>query len=141
MPQSISNIQIRPNKTVPLSAIVSFESDCPVATTLTISDGKNQWTLDYDTDRNPADGLPVLGMRAGRAHTISISTQKIGGSRVVVLDPLPFVTPPLPQDPLVFPPMQVNAVVFEITLRNDADEPNVGWVCFGAERIREFRTI
>ncbi len=26
-------------------------------------------------------------------------------------------------------------IVFEVGLRNDAEEPNIGWVCFGAERL------
>ena len=66
------SIRPNPNPAVPLAAIVSFETARPVQTTLSVSDGERQWALEYPADRNPAEGLPVVGMKYGRAHRIGV---------------------------------------------------------------------
>ena len=49
-------IQQNPNPIVPLAAIVKFETDQPVETTLSIDDGRDQWELHYGADKSPSDG-------------------------------------------------------------------------------------
>ena len=70
--QTQPTIRPNPNPAVPLAAIVSFETAQGVQTTLTVSDGEREWTLEYPADRSPAEGLPVVGMKYGKSHQIGV---------------------------------------------------------------------
>ena len=101
-------IKPNPNPTVPLAAIVYFDSSQPVETTLAISDGQNSWELHYGIDKAPQKGLPVVGMRPNRTHQIRVMIKGGEEERVTYPTALTFTTPPLPDDPAVFPPIHVN---------------------------------
>ncbi len=95
-----------PNAAVPLAAVLKFSAGRTVRTTISITDGKHSWELHYGLDRNPALGLPVIGMRPGRRHqirvTIQDATRKLAWPKT-----LAFTTPALPTGELDFPPLHV----------------------------------
>lgn len=95
-----------PNPQVPLAAVVTFSASEPVETILKISDGEHAWTLVYDASHDPSAGLPVVGMRPGRAHQIKVRIRSAGGKRAKAKPILQFTTPPLPTTPGEFPPLQ-----------------------------------
>ncbi len=59
-----------PNPAVPLAAVLSFETDQRVATTVSVSDGEREWDIAFDRQQDPQQGLALLGLRAGRTHTL-----------------------------------------------------------------------
>lgn len=105
--QTQPTIRANPNPAVPLAAIVSFEAAQPVQTTLTVSDGGRQWTLDYPADRNPAEGLPVVGMKYGKSHRIGVRITDSQGEAAESLAKLEFTTPEKPSDKTLVPPVRV----------------------------------
>jgi hypothetical protein len=93
-------IVANPNPKVPLAAVVKFSADQAVDTTIQVSDGKHKWELHYDRARKPDDGLPVVGMRPGRKHEITVSIGKSSKK-------LEYTTPGLPAARGEFPPIKV----------------------------------
>lgn len=100
-------IRPNPNTAVPLAAIVSFETPEPVQTTLTVTDGEQEWTLDYPPDRNPAEGLPVVGMKYGKSHRIEVRIRNSSGDTATARARLEFSTPEKPGDKTLIPPVRV----------------------------------
>lgn len=105
--QTQPTIRPNPNPAVPLAAIVSFETGQPVETTLTVSDGERQWTLEYPADRNPAGGLPVVGMKYGKSHRIGVRISGSQGETAESTGQLEFTTPAKPDDKTRIPPVRV----------------------------------
>jgi len=101
MPEStgpmLSNVTLvgNPNPTVPLAAILSATTDVPTRLTLNIDDGENSWSVTPSDELATSHEVPVLGMRPGRAHTITATLQDAGG-RSVETAAQTFETPPLP---------------------------------------------
>lgn len=93
------------NPAVPQAAVVRFEADGPVTTTLTVSEGDRAWNLVYGPESKPADGLAVVGMKADRDHQVQVRIESEAGATTA--EPLSFRTPPLPDDPDAFPPLEV----------------------------------
>ena len=93
-----------PNPTVPLAAVVQFAANQEVQTTVEVADGKRRWTIQFD--RNPADGLPIVGMRANRRHELTILIADAAGNVLQAPETLAYTTPPLPADELEFPPIR-----------------------------------
>ena len=85
------------NKNVPLVAFVKFRLDFPSSTKLTIDDGRKIRSVDYGPERNPEDGLPVIGMRADTAHRITVMAGDAGPVE------LAYRSPPLPADSVEWP--------------------------------------
>ncbi|MBD3274824.1 MAG: hypothetical protein GF372_05905, partial [Candidatus Marinimicrobia bacterium] len=100
-------IEANPNNAAPLAAILTFETNETVSTHLHLSDGEHEWQLTYDTTFHPSDGIPVVGMRPDRNHTIRIFLQDQDGNLQELAKELTFQTPPLPDDPAVFPSIAV----------------------------------
>ncbi len=96
------------NPIVPLAAIVQFEASQPVETTLSINDGRDHWELHYTPDKSPVAGLPVVGMRADTTLNIHVTIQS-GDEQVTHPTALTFTAPSLPDDPALFPTLQVDA--------------------------------
>ncbi|MDE0626448.1 MAG: aryl-sulfate sulfotransferase [Bryobacterales bacterium] len=101
------SIRANPNLAVPLAAIVAFEASEPVMTTLAVSDGEREWTLEYPAERDPAGGLPVVGMKYGRTHRISVRIAGPTGEAALAKSELQFSTPEEPDDPTRIPPVRV----------------------------------
>ena len=98
-----------PNPAVPLAAVVRFTNPAYARATVEISDGKNRSTLRYDKSYDPGKGLPVVGMRAGRAHTLTVRAFD-GTGKVIERARLAFTTPELPKGD-DFPPIRVTTRV------------------------------
>lgn len=98
-------ITANPNAAVPQAAVVRFEANGLVRTTLTVSDGDRSWELVYGSERRPEDGLAVVGMKADRDHRIEVRIENETGTATA--DALSFRTPPLPDDPDAFPPLRL----------------------------------
>ena len=127
------SVQANPNPAAPLAAVVRFQVEGPVTTAISVSDGERSWELRYGPDRNPAEGLAVVGMKADRDHEIKVRIEGEGGSATA--EPLSFRTPPLPDDPDAFPPLKVTVSMPErmepgFTIfdprRNKQDDPRFG---------------
>ncbi len=99
-------LEANPNPAVPLAAVVKFVADRPVATTLRVSDGENEWTLDYDDSQDLSAGLPVVGMRPDRSHQIRVTVTDANGATAEA-GPFEFTTPALPEAGVDFPPIKV----------------------------------
>jgi hypothetical protein len=104
-------LSANPNPNAPLAAIVRFKTDQPSETVLTVSDGRNTWELRYGRDRRPEDGLPVVGMRPGRKHTVQVAVRDARGQATKAAKRLEITTPRLPEAFGDFPPLQVRAPV------------------------------
>ena len=94
-------VERNPNENVPLVALVRFGTDTPVTTTLTVSDGRSTRTVTYGPSHRPEDGLPVIGMRAGTEHRITVAAGNAGPVE------LSYRTPPLPADSAEWPTITV----------------------------------
>ena len=113
----LSNVSLigNPNPTVPLAAILSLMTDEPAELTLNINDGDRSWSVTPDDQMVTQHQVPVIGLRAGRVHTITASLQDADGNETLS-EGLTFETPPLPD---AFPTPVV-------TVHNpDAMEPGV----------------
>lgn len=104
-PQFATHVQLskNPNSSAPLAAVVRFCTDEPTETVLHISDGEHRWTLTYGPDSDPEDGLPVVGMRPDRTHTIEVVVRDEHGNVRECPRALEYKTPPLPQEVEAFP--------------------------------------
>jgi len=113
----LSNVSLigNPNPTVPLAAILSLTTDEPAELTLNINDGDRSWSVTPSDEMVTQHEVPVIGLRAGRVHTITASLQDADGNETLS-EGLTFETPPLPD---AFPTPVV-------TVHNpDAMEPGV----------------
>ena len=120
-------ITANPNPAVPQAAVVRFKAEYATHMVLEVSDGENDWSLEYDGGDDPEMGLPVVGMRPGREHTIKVGISDGMGFREAP-EALRYTTPPLPDDPARFPPLEVTV--------NQADELEPGFVLFNPRRRR-----
>ena len=100
-------ISPNPNPKVPLAAVLTFAATEPVDTLVDISDGQNQWTLEFDETKDPQEGLPIIGMRPDRDHTITITLRDPDGHESQAQDPLTFRTPPVTYGVDDFPPIDL----------------------------------
>lgn len=99
-------LEANPNPSVPLAAVVKFTTDRPVTTSIEVSDGKNEWTLEYEASVDPAAGLAVVGMRPERRHEIRVTMHGQRGGQTQA-GPLYFTAPALPDVGVEFPPIEV----------------------------------
>ena len=120
-----------PNPRVPQAAVVAFASDRPVATTLTVSAGDENWELRYDSSRNPADGLAIVGLLPATKHKIAVAICDSAGKVSSAPEDLEFTTPPLPNDRASFPPIKVTV--------NKGDQLEPGYVLFNPRRRKPGR--
>ena len=101
-----AELVINPSGRVPLAAVVRFESDATLDTTINISDGKNEWGASFGAEaaKDGRYSIPVLGMRPSREHTITITLDEAG--EAVHSQSFSHTTPDLP-GPLKFPMLDV----------------------------------
>ena len=84
-----------PNPTVPLAAILSVTADVATRLTINIDDGERSWSVTPDETMATSHEVPVLGLRAGRTHSITATLEDAGGMAAETVA-LSFTTPPLP---------------------------------------------
>lgn len=95
----LSNVSLvpNPNPTVPLAAVLSLSSDEPAQLTINFNDGERSWSVTPDDAMLTDHEVPVVGMRAGRVHTITASLQDADGNETLS-ESMTFETPPLPPE-------------------------------------------
>ena len=104
-PPVATNVQLvpNPNKNAPLAGILTFNTDRPVSTTITIDDGMTQQIVQPDDSLKTDHEVLVLGLKPGKLHQIT-ATLKDKNGRELVLDSLTIETPPMPDD---FPSLEL----------------------------------
>ena len=125
---TLPDVAANPNPKVSQAAVLKFAADQPVHTTIQVSDGTNQWELNYDDTKDPAEGLPVIGMRPERRHEIRVSIRGAEGKETAAPETLEFTTPPLPADRERFPPIEVTV--------HRPEEVEPGFILFNPRRRR-----
>ncbi|MCA8949757.1 MAG: aryl-sulfate sulfotransferase [Planctomycetes bacterium] len=98
-PKFVGDVEIAQNNNawVPQVAVVSLETDVPTRVELRISDGQSTWEVTADPDYATAHPrVPVVGMRAGRSHTIEVTVRDVDGQATAAPVALTFTTPDLP---------------------------------------------
>ena len=81
-----------PNPTVPLAAILKATTDEPASLTINFDDGEKSWSVTPSQDMATTHEVPVVGMRAGRAHTITATLKDAAGNETVSAE-MVFETP------------------------------------------------
>ena len=99
-------IRQNPNPAVPLAALVYFKADQGLSAIIEINDGERQWEVAFPADSDSAAGLMILGMRANREHHLKVMLHGASGQHEAATV-LHYTTPPLPDDSLEWPPIQV----------------------------------
>jgi hypothetical protein len=94
-------LTVNPTGAVPLSALVTFETDVPVEAEVRVVEPSREWLVVGD---GPASrqSIPILGVRPDTVHELELTVRTEGGGERVAM--LTFATPPLPQG---FPPIEV----------------------------------
>ncbi|MFL2546222.1 MAG: aryl-sulfate sulfotransferase [Candidatus Rariloculaceae bacterium] len=94
---ALSNVSLvqNPNPTVPQAAVLSLTTDEPSRLTINFNDGERSWSVTPDDAMATNHEVPVIGMRAGRVHTITASLQDADGNETLS-EAMTFETPPLP---------------------------------------------
>jgi arylsulfate sulfotransferase len=123
-PPALAN---NPNSRAPLAGIVRFTTDRPVSTTLSVTDGTHSWSLQYDSSHDTKKGLPVVGMRASREHTVRISLKDANGVETQAPEALTITTPALPTDGDEFPNLVVS--------KNISDKVTHGYTLLNPRRM------
>lgn len=104
-----------PNPTVPLAAVLSLTTSEPSVLTVGFDDGDRVWSQSFGTDHAVNHVVPLIGMKANRSHTISVTvTDAAGNSTTAAAGE--FTTPELPE---IFPRPQV------VVNESDRTEPGV----------------
>ena len=93
-----------PNAAAPLTSLVTCETDEPAIIEIDIDDGRESRTVTLDGAPATAHSCPVLGLRAGTTHSVSVRARSASGEVAEGSERLTIETPPLPND---FPPIEV----------------------------------
>lgn len=99
-------VQQNPNPAAPLTAVLTFEADRAVTTTVSIRDGENTWSLAFGEERDPREGLALIGFRPDRKQQIVVTITDGLGNKAVS-GPIHYRSTKLPDDPALFPAIQI----------------------------------
>ena len=83
------------NLRAPMVGILSFVTDQPVTTIVSINDRSRRWELEFDTSWNPATGIPLLGLEADVRHEVYVSIRNAAGETTRFPNKLVFVPQPM----------------------------------------------
>jgi arylsulfate sulfotransferase len=86
---------LAPNPSTSLVGLLELGSDEPTQVHLVISEGSRSWPIVFN-DFNTAHALPVLGLRPGKEHTISVMLVDEAGNMTTWETPIHATTAPLP---------------------------------------------
>ena len=95
-------VSANPNTRVPQAAILTFEANGPVTTTLEAVAADHRFESTFGTEHSPTNGLPIVGMRADREYQFSITISDSTGSKRAA-EVLSFRSPKLPNTPDMMP--------------------------------------
>ena len=121
-----------PNRKVPLAAVLTIETAAPAKGTITVANGSRSHDLAVPLSEDLHRALPVVGMRPGIAHrvTLKLTTQEGG---IQESREFSFTPPELPQDLRETPPLEVR------TCNPDAMEP--GFLFLSVRRRNVVRAL
>lgn len=90
------------NSKAPQAAILHFETKGPVSATLQAVSEDHRFEVEYGPDQSPANGLPIVGMRANRDYRFTISISDSSGATSSPQE-LSHRSPQLPDRPDLMP--------------------------------------
>lgn len=99
-------LEPNPDDAAPLAAILTFEADSSVKTTIAISDGEHERIVRHGSTQDPSKGLAVIGFSPNKSHKVTVSIEDANGN-VAHSKPLSFTAPGLPAHAAEFPDIQV----------------------------------
>jgi hypothetical protein len=104
-PPTIQQLEVNlaPSDTVPLSAEVTLHTDQPTTIALEFVEGDRSWSVDTNLPEATEHVVPILGMRAGLKHEVTLVVSDSAG-RTARSEPIEITTDPLPED---FPPIEI----------------------------------
>jgi len=100
--QTQPSVRLNSNPAAPQAAIIEFRSSGPVTTTIRGISGDHEFETVYHSDRDPAKGLPIVGMRADREYKFDVYIADSSGAKRSSRQPK-VKTPPLPDRPDLMP--------------------------------------
>ena len=95
-------VKANPNPRAPLAAVLTFKASGPVTTAVSIDDGLAQRTLNFGPHLDPAKGLPIVDLAAGRQFNVTVQISDKSGT-TTSSKVLSFRTPALPAPGLEWP--------------------------------------
>jgi hypothetical protein len=95
-------VKANPNPRAPLAAVLTFKASGPVTTAVSIDDGLAQRTLNFGPHLDPAKGLPIVDLTAGRQFNVTVQISDKSGT-TTSSKVLSFRTPALPAPGLEWP--------------------------------------
>jgi arylsulfate sulfotransferase len=98
-PPVLDRVEIAPNEntSAPLAAVAVVWADEPVTVTFRLEAGGVEWNVDPETGLALEHRLPLLGLRPGAAHRISVVATDEAGNETTS-DPIELSTEPLPEE-------------------------------------------
>ena len=118
-----------PHADVPLSAIMTFETNLPATATLHLTASERVWTSDVGGTPTIQHVFPVLGLLPGQDHRIQVSVSA-GGDETMARTDLSLKVPDLPDE---FPPYRV------LRCTPERREPGLTFFNVGAPPMRDAR--
>ena len=95
-------VKANPNPRAPLAAVLTFKASGPVTTAVSIDDGLAKRTLNFGPHLDPAKGLPIVDLAAGRQFNVTVQISDKSGT-TTSSKVLSFRTPALPAPGLEWP--------------------------------------
>lgn len=104
-PRVVGELELEPNPSghAPLAALLRFTTDQPARVRLAIDNGDGVTEVTPSEAFATGHAVPVLGVRAGRANTITVTLESEAG-KTTTAEPVTFDAPPIPES---FPPIEV----------------------------------
>lgn len=87
------------NPAVPQAGVLSFETDVPATTTVTVSGGDEEWSLTFRSEGEVEK--PIVGLKPGVTYTMNVCV--FAEDNALSVDDLEWTTPELPE---LFPRME-----------------------------------
>lgn len=105
-PQFLGEVQLvpNPNPAAPLAGVLTFETSEPVTTTITGRSGEHTFSIYYGPDKDPSEGLPVIGMYSNREYAVAVNISD--GVEITSWPLISITTPPLPDQPELMPKIE-----------------------------------
>jgi len=114
-----------PGSAAPLAGLLQLTTDLPSRVSVSVSDGTNTWQRNF-YDYTTAHSMPLLGFKPNRTNSITVTVRDLARNTVTSLDPLVFITSPLPDD---FPK--------SVLVTNQPDKMEPGYTLFRLQNYKD----